>query len=83
MQYIITVFSGRQGAMAFYDQCIRTRLAADIINTPRELGAGCGISVRTAYRTLGMAQAMGRRLPTYVGTYLVTQTMTHRTVVRL
>ena len=83
MQYALFVFSSRDGAMAFYDKCLARRIAASIVNTPRELGASCGISVKTSTKDIAIVARVVTKMPTYVGTYLVTSTLTRNTIVRL
>ena len=83
MQYVLFVFSARDGAMALYDYCLTHRIAAAVVNTPRELAASCGISVKTSTRDTARLQRVVTKLPTYVGAYLVSTTLTHRSIVRL
>ena len=83
MQYVLFVFSARDGAMAFYDYCLSHRLWAGIVNTPRELSASCGISVKTSTRDAARLKGLVTKLPTYVGAYLVNSTLTHQSIVRL
>ena len=45
MRYIFS-FRSRSAAMNFYDDLRREGIRGTIVNTPRELGFGCGLSVR-------------------------------------
>lgn len=83
MQYVLFVFSARVGAMALLDYCQSHRVAAEVVNTPRELSASCGISLKIRRADLGFVERQAHRIPTYVGTYLVNQTPVHRYIVRL
>lgn len=83
MQYVLFVFSARDGAMALLDYCLTHRIAATVVNTPREVAASCGISLKTSTRDAARLQGVATKLPTYVGAYLVNATLTHRSIVRL
>ncbi|MBQ4444377.1 MAG: DUF3343 domain-containing protein [Clostridia bacterium] len=83
MQYVLFVFSSRDGAMRLYDYCMSRRIAASVVNTPRELGASCGISIRIGTKDKWYVGRGVTKLPTYVGTYLVTQTIMGRTITKI
>ena len=83
MQYALFVFSARDGAMALLDYCLTHRVGATVVNTPRELATSCGISVKTSPRDATRISGVVTKIPTYVGTYLVNATLTHRSIVRL
>lgn len=83
MQYIIFVFSTRAGAMALLDYCRKNRFSAGIVNTPREISASCGISVRVDPRLRGHLRARATQIATYVGTYLVQNYPTHHSVIKM
>ena len=70
MTYLLYVFGTRRDAMALYDLCLRRRLPVSIVNTPREVSASCGISLR-CMRHYPALDAAARRMPTHVGTFLV------------
>lgn len=54
MRYIFS-FRSRSAAMNFYDDLLRDGIRGEIVNTPRELGLGCGLSVRVEERDLELA----------------------------
>ena len=83
MQYILFVFSSRDGAMAAYDYCLMHRISADVVNTPREVSASCGVSVKVGYAQYGYVIRFVTGLSTYAGAYLVTNAWGHRTYRRL
>ena len=83
MQYVLFVFSARDGAMTLYDYCLTHRIAAAVVNTPRELSSSCGISVKTSTRDTARLSGVVTKISTYVGTYLVNATLTHTSTVRL
>lgn len=54
-------FKSRSQAMRFYD-LIRSRGGrSTIMNTPRQVAAGCGISVRVDYENLNLARNIMRQ----------------------
>ncbi len=83
MQYVLFVFSGRSGAMALYDYCLRQHIPAEIVNTPRELAASCGISLKTRWQDYQRVDGAATQIGTYVGAYMVRRTLTHSSLVRL
>lgn len=46
MEYIAVVFRSRSMAVRFADFLAKHGVRAEIINTPKEAGAGCGLSVK-------------------------------------
>ena len=55
MGYILVVFTQRKDAYQLYQLLLSQGYPAKIVNTPRELSASCGISVRAgkeAYRAI-------------------------------
>jgi hypothetical protein len=83
MQYVLFVFSSRTGAMAAYDYCVTHRIGVAVLNTPRELAASCGISLKVSTAEYGYVQRYVAKLPAYVGTYLVNASLSRRTFTRL
>ena len=83
MQYILLVFSTRDGAMALYDYCLSRRMPCGIVNTPREISASCGISVKVGTRDAEYLKRIVSKIPTYVGAYLVNNTLTRHSIRRL
>ena len=53
MRYIFT-FRSRNAAMNFYAALRRNGIPAVVVNTPRALGIGCGLSVRIDESNLEM-----------------------------
>lgn len=46
MKYYIAVFKSRSQAMKFYDKIKKSGFLVSIINTPRQAGLGCGLSLK-------------------------------------
>ncbi|MCL2675198.1 MAG: DUF3343 domain-containing protein [Firmicutes bacterium] len=44
--YYIFAFRSRTGAMRFFEALNRERIVASLINTPKGIGIGCGLSVK-------------------------------------
>ncbi len=56
MKFVIAVFSSRNETLYFANMFKSNGLYADIINTPKEAGQACGISVRFEERLLPVAK---------------------------
>ena len=83
MQYVLYVFATRSAAMAFYDACLARHVRAEVTNTPREVSASCGISVRTTQRDYPRMRQVAEGIRGFASAYLVTETWTHHGMVRL
>lgn len=46
MEYLLVAFRSRNHTVKFYEDLKRIGLLAEIINTPKEAGVGCGLSVK-------------------------------------
>ena len=69
--------------MALYDRCLAMGIRADVVNTPREVSASCGISVRVHPADYRAAHGLATRIAAYVGAYAVQNTLSRRLVRRL
>ena len=74
MEYLVVAFRSRAHTVKFYDLLKRNGINAEIINTPKEAGVGCGLSVKihkavfpAVKNAVGMA-----RLSSFAGFFLVT-----------
>lgn len=56
MENIIIAFGSRTVSMRFSDYLARNGLPTTMINTPRELSIGCGLSVMVDERYLGQVK---------------------------
>lgn len=50
MEYVVAAFRSRASVVAFYEYLRSRRVNAEIINTPKEAGVGCGLSVKFSPR---------------------------------
>ena len=48
MEYIVTAFRSRSDTVKFSKMLSDNRIYNEIINTPKEAGVGCGLSVKTS-----------------------------------
>ena len=46
MEYIIVAFRSRTHTVAFSEHLTKRAIANEIVNTPKEAGVGCGLSVK-------------------------------------
>lgn len=65
MHYILAVFKSRNETLYFFNMFKSKRLPAQIINTPKEAGQACGISVRFNESNLSIAQSFLQTKPFY------------------
>ncbi len=47
MEYLIVAFRSREHTVKFYNFLKSVGINGEIINTPKEAGVGCGLSVKT------------------------------------
>ncbi len=56
MEYIIVAFRSRQTTLKFY-QFLKTHgYYAEVVNTPKKAGVGCGLSVKVSENMLGVVK---------------------------
>ena len=46
MEYYIIAFRSRSDTLAFYEFLKNNNLAVSVVNTPKDAGVGCGLSVK-------------------------------------
>ena len=63
MKYILAIFTSRKDAMSFYQGLRSHRMTAAVVNTPQEVHASCGISVKLDFYSLSRVKnfAFGHR----------------------
>ncbi len=85
MIYLIFAFRSRSQSMRFYNELKNRRVDCSLINTPREVSLGCGLSVRTDESAYGLAVALlnSLRLNTFLGAFRLSGTGQSRRVERL
>ncbi len=85
MRFIIAVFTSRNETLYLANMFRSNGLYADIINTPKEAGQACGISVRFDCNMLPVAKNFLRAKPfrSFYGFFLVENRGNSRHVERL
>ena len=73
MQYMIVVFRSRKQTAKMYEIFTLNGVPSKIINTPREVNVGCGISVRFDEAFFAKAKVLANRYPqtSFVGFFKV------------
>lgn len=75
MEYVVVAFRSRQETVAFSGFLKRNGLQNEIINTPKEAGVGCGLSVKTekGYFSIVKKAVFMSGLKSFAGFFLVTK----------
>lgn len=83
MRYIIAVFRSRNETLYFANMFRQNNIFMTIINTPKEAGQACGISVRFDEKMLSYAKRilMSRPFRSFVGFYKITIESSNRMIV--
>ncbi len=58
MEYIIVAFRSRAQTIKFYEFLRRNGIGAEVVNTPKEAGVGCGLSVKIAKERLNTVKML-------------------------
>lgn len=74
MGYIIAVFKSRNETLYFANMLRQNNIFSSIINTPKEAGQACGISVRFDKRFVSFAKGLllSRPFRAFSGFYMLT-----------
>ena len=74
MEYVIIAFRSRAHTVKFFELLRNGGMAVEIVNTPKEAGVGCGLSVKFSKNNIGLAKnaLRYRLLDSYAGTFLIT-----------
>ncbi len=56
MEYLVTTFRSRTDTVKFYEFLRRNGVNSQIINTPKQAGVGCGLSVKTSLDRLELVR---------------------------
>lgn len=83
MQYLIAVYRSRNVAMRAYNFLIKNGFMAALISTPRGANVGCGLSVKFAYADYPALSAALSDAETFVGFFLVRNTLKGTLISRL
>lgn len=73
MEYLVTAFRSRTDTVRFYEFLRRNGVNSQIINTPKQAGVGCGLSVKSGIGTLDSIKKAVRitSLSSFAGIFLV------------
>ncbi len=75
MQYVIAVYRSRNITMQAYNFLTQHGIVAALISTPRSVNVGCGLSVKFAADILPRVRNTLSRGETFVGFFIVKNTM--------
>lgn len=82
MEYVAIAFRSRSDTVAFYKYLAFNGIRSEIINTPKEAGVGCGLSVKVSRSVFSVAKravfAFNRK--SFAGFFLVRTLNGRRTV---
>lgn len=82
MDFIAVTFRSRGHTVKFYEYLKKNGINAEIINTPKEAGVGCGLSVKIAPEFFSFAKRTvhNSSLNSFAGFFYVKQTGRKRAV---
>lgn len=75
MEYVVIAFRSRQETVAFSGFLKRNGLSCEIVNTPKEAGVGCGLSVKISKNLFSFVKnaVFTSGLKSFAGFFLVTR----------
>ncbi len=62
MEYVVVAFRSRAHTVKFYEILSNNGISAQIVNTPKEAGVGCGLSVKISKERLGLVKGVAYRV---------------------
>ena len=73
MEYVIVSYKSRAHTVGFSEFLRRNGVYCQIINTPKEAGVGCGLSVRLSVKDLSLARRAVKiaGLTSFAGIFLI------------
>jgi hypothetical protein len=82
MEYVIVAFRSRTHTVSFYEYLKRAGLYAEIVNTPKQAGVGCGLSVKVSFNKLNLVKraVAFTNFNSFAGFFLVKQVAEKTTV---
>ena len=83
MDYIIAVYRSRNVSIQAYNYLIGRGVTCALVSTPRSVGVGCGLSVKFNKSALPAVRGVLSSGETFVGFFLVKNTYSGNTVVRI
>ena len=83
MEYIIAVYRSRTVSMRVYNFLSSQGVTCALISTPRSANVGCGLSVKFNKTVFPVVRAALSGAETFVGFFLVKNTYSGNTLVRI
>lgn len=82
MEYLVVAFRSRTHTVKFWEYLQKADIKGEIINTPKEAGVGCGLSVKVSVNKAYMVKRALKftNLNSYAGSFLVKVDRNGRTV---
>lgn len=82
MEYIIVAFRSRAHTVKFHEFLRRNGIFSEVINTPKEAGVGCGLSVKVSKERFSMVKnlAYSANLGSFAGFFIYKTVGGKRTV---
>ncbi len=73
MEYVVVAFRSRAHTVKFHGFLSRNGILAEIVNTPKEAGVGCGLSVKISKDVFSVVKQAVRmaNLNSFAGFFLV------------
>lgn len=73
MEYVVVAFRSREHTVRFHGLLQSSGISSEIINTPKEAGVGCGLSVKTKKENFSAVKnaVYYASLSTFAGFFLV------------
>ncbi len=82
MEYVVVAFRSRAQTVKFFGLLNSNNVPCEIINTPKEAGVGCGLSVKVGKNLFSVVKRAVRMasLNSFAGFFLVTEIANRRIV---
>lgn len=76
MEYVVVAFRSRAHTVRFAEYLRKNGINAEIVNTPKEAGVGCGLSVKISKSVFPVVKnaVFGMGLNSFAGFFLITLT---------
>ena len=75
MEYVVVAFRSRAHTVKFSGLLLRNGIGCEIINTPKEAGVGCGLSIKISKNSFSRVKQIVymASLNSFAGYFLVTE----------
>lgn len=72
MEYVIVAFRSRAHTVKFHEYLRRNGIPSEIVNTPKEAGVGCGLSVKISKERLPLIKNLvySLKISSFAGFFL-------------